>query len=201
MIAHLNGILAERGPESCVVEAGGVGYEVFLPAPTLLALPAIGQTVRLYTHFHVREDAQVLYGFLRTQDRQVFLLLLTVKGVGPRVALAILSSLGAETLVQALIQRDLATLNRVPGVGKKLAERLGVEISDKARQLGLDSSLAGAPRLNPDLPEAWSQAASALAALGYSQSQARQAVDRAYKMWGQEDMTLEDRVKAALKTV
>ncbi len=142
MIAHLNGLLAEKTGESCVVEAGGVGYEVFLPAPVAAALPAIGEPVRLYTHFHVREDAQVLYGFLRTQERQVFLLLMTVKGVGPKLALGILSNLGAESVVGALQRRDLATLTKLPGVGKKLAERLGVELSDKAKELGLEAGSA-----------------------------------------------------------
>jgi Holliday junction DNA helicase RuvA len=207
MIAHLNGILAEKSGEACVVEAGGVGYEVFLPAPVALALPALGETVRLYTHFHVREDAQVLYGFLRPQERQVFLLLMTVKGVGPKLALGILSNLGAESVVGALLRRDLVTLTKLPGVGKKLAERLGVELSDKAKELGVEAgsgqpmAFRRAPAAELALPGAWPQAAAALQSLGYSANQARQAVEEAYKILGQESLALEDMVKAALKTV
>lgn len=207
MIAHLNGIVVEKSAESCVVEAAGVGYEVFLPAPVAAALPPLGETVRLYTHFHVREDAQILYGFLRPQERQVFLLLMTVKGVGPKLALGILSNLGAESVVGALQRRDLATLTKLPGVGKKLAERLGVELSDKAKELGLEAGSAqplprrAASLPEMDLPGAWPKAAAALTSLGYSQNQARQAVEQAYKILGRDDLNLEDMVKAALKTV
>ncbi len=206
MIAHLNGTLSEKTAESCVVEAAGVGYEVFVPAPVAAALPALGEPVRLYTHFHVREDAQVLYGFLRPQERQVFLLLMSVKGVGPKLALGILSNLGAESVVGALLRRDLVTLTKLPGVGKKLAERLGVELSDKAKELGLEAGSAQplAPRravlAEIDLPGAWPQAAAALIALGYSQNQARQAVEQAHKLQGTQDLGLEDMVKAALKS-
>jgi len=170
------------------------------------ALPALGEAVRLYTHFHVREDAQVLYGFLRTQERQVFLLLMTVKGVGPKLALGILSNLGAESVVGALQRRDLATLTKLPGVGKKLAERLGVELSDKAKELGLEAGSAQplgrrAQAAEVSLPGAWPQAAAALQSLGYSANQARLAVEEAYKIVGSEGLGLEDMVKAALKTV
>jgi Holliday junction DNA helicase RuvA len=206
LIAHLNGILAEKFADACIVEAGGVGYEVFVPVPVAAALPAVGEPVRLYTHFHVREDAQVLYGFLRTQERQVFLLLMTVKGVGPKLALGILSNLGAESVVGALQRRDLATLTKLPGVGKKLAERLGVELSDKAKELGLETGSAQPLALRRavadlDLPGAWPSAMAALSSLGFSPSQARQAVEQAYKALGQDDVSLEDMVKAALKSV
>jgi Holliday junction DNA helicase RuvA len=202
MIALIHGTLLERGPESAVVDAGGVGYEVFLSAPALQALPAPGAEVRLYTHFHVREDAQVLYGFLTPADRQVFLLLLTVKGVGPKVALGILSNLSGPALAAALLKRDLAALTKLPGVGKKLAERLGVELSDKVKTLGLEldaAALAQAP--SGGLSGPWAQALSALTALGYSQAQARAAVEAAHKQWGGAAEALEDIVKAALKQV
>ena len=206
MIAHLNGIVIEKSVDACVVEAGGVGYEVLLPVPVAAALPALGETVRLYTHFHVREDAQILYGFLRPQERQVFLLLMTVKGVGPKLALTVLSNLGAESVVGALQRRDLVTLTKLPGVGKKLAERLGVELSDKAKELGLEAGSAQpqgrrASLPDLDLPGAWPQAAAALSSLGFSQNQARQAVEQAYKILGHSELPLEDMVKAALKTV
>jgi Holliday junction DNA helicase RuvA len=197
----VRGVLLEKGVESAVVEAGGLGYEVFLPAPALAALPAPGQEVRLYTHFHVREDAQVLFGFLTAADRRVFLLLMTVKGVGPKVALGILSNLSGPALAAALLKRDLAVLTRLPGVGKKLAERLGVELSDKAKTLDLGPDLGGLGTGRGAMEGPWDQAVAALVALGYPQNQARQAVDAAFRGLGKQAVKLEDIVKAALKAV
>jgi Holliday junction DNA helicase RuvA len=202
MIAMVRGTLLEKGVDSVVVEAGGLGYEVFLPGPALQALPAPGVEVRFFTHFHVREDAQILFGFLTPADRQVFLLLMTVKGVGPKVALAILSHLSGPALAAALMKRDLPALTRLPGVGKKLAERLGVELSDKVKTLGLSldqASLAGSAYGSLDGP--WLQAQAALTALGYSQNQAKIAVETAHKQLGADAVSVEDIVKAALKAV
>jgi Holliday junction DNA helicase RuvA len=202
MIAMVRGLLLEKGVDSVVVEAGGIGYELFLPAPALQALPAPGAEVRFFTHFHVREDAQILFGFLTPADRQVFLLLMTVKGVGPKVALAILSHLSGPDLAAALMKRDLAALTRLPGVGKKLAERLGVELSDKVKTLGLDlgASLVSGTQFG-GLDGPWLQAQAALTALGYSQNQAKNAVETTYKQWGDRPVSVEDIVKAALKAV
>jgi Holliday junction DNA helicase RuvA len=197
----VRGLLLEKGPESALVEAGGLGYEVFLPAPALASLPEPGREVRFYTHFHVREDAQVLFGFLTPTDRRIFLLLLTVKGVGPKVALGILSNLSAAALAEALLKRDLAVLTRLPGVGKKLAERLGVELSDKAKTLGLEPGAANHGGTPGALEGPWDQAVAALLALGYPQNQARQAVDRAFRALGKKAADLEDIVKEALKAV
>jgi len=133
MIAMVRGTLLEKGVDSVVVEAAGLGYEVFLPLPALQALPTVGEEVRLFTHFHVREDAQVLFGFLTPGDRQVFLLLMTVKGVGPKVALAILSHLSGPALAAALLKRDLATLVKLPGVGKKLLSGWGWNCPTRSR--------------------------------------------------------------------
>jgi Holliday junction DNA helicase RuvA len=202
MIAMVRGTLLEKGVDSVVVEAGGLGYEVFLPAPALQSLPAPGAEVRFFTHFHVREDAQVLFGFLTPADRQVFLLLMTVKGVGPKVALAILSHLSGPALAAALMKRDLPALTRLPGVGKKLAERLGVELSDKVKTLGLDMDQNGVlGQVFGGLAGPWLQAQAALAALGYSQNQAKNAVDLAHKQLGDDAISVEDIVKAALKAV
>jgi Holliday junction DNA helicase RuvA len=202
MIAMVRGNLLEKGVDSVVVEAGGLGYEVFLPGPALQALPSPGAEVRFFTHFHVREDAQVLFGFLTPADRQVFLLLMTVKGVGPKVALAILSHLSGPALAAALMKRDLPALTRLPGVGKKLAERLGVELSDKVKTLGLDMDQTGvAGQAFDGLAGPWLQAQAALSALGYSQFQAKNAVDSAHKQLGDGKVSVEDIVKAALKAV
>lgn len=201
MIAMVRGTLIEKGPDSVVLEAGGVGYEISLTATALQALPAVGQELRLYTHHHVREDEQKLYGFISPADRQVFLLLMTVKGVGPKVALAILSNMSGPALAAALLKRDLSALTQLPGVGKKLAERLGVELSDKVRNLGLelDASAVAAPVSSRG--SAWDQAQAALTALGFGQSQARQALDKAHQGLGDAKVSTEDIVKAALKAL
>lgn len=202
MIAMVRGILVEKGPEAVVIEAGGVGYEVSLTQPALQALPSPGAEVLLYTHHHVREDEQRLYGFLSPGDRQVFLLLMTVKGVGPKLALGILSNLSGPALAAALLKRDLAALTRLPGVGKKLAERLGVELSDKVKSLGLDlDPKALAAQALPGLSGPWAQALTALIALGFGQSQAKLALERAHQGLGQENVSTEDIVKAALKAL
>lgn len=202
MIAMVRGILIEKGQESVVLEAGGVGYEVCLTQPALQALPAPGAEVLLYTHHHVREDEQRLYGFLSPADRQVFLLLMTVKGVGPKLALAILSNLNGAALANALLKRDLAALTRLPGVGKKLAERLGVELSDKVKSLGLDlDPKALASQAGQGLSGPWAQAMTALTALGFGQGQAKLALDKAHQALGDDSVSTEDIVKAALKAL
>lgn len=202
MIAMVRGTLIERGTDSVVVETGGLGYEISLSQAALQGLPPIGSELRLYTHHHVREDAQVLYGFSSPSDRQIFLLLMTVKGVGPKVALAMLSNLSGAVLATALLKRDSAALSRLPGVGKKLAERLGVELSDKVKQLGLElgGAGAGAPAVG-SLEGNWAQAISALAALGFGQAQARQALERAHAALGDKKVSTEEIVKAALKAL
>lgn len=202
MIAMVRGSLLEKGPDSVVVEAGGVGYEVSLTQPDLNALPALGEEVRLFTHFHVREDEQRLYGFLSAADRRVFLLLMTVKGVGPKVALAILSQMSGSAVAAALLKRDVAALTQLPGVGKKLAERLGVELSDKVKTLGLEldpKALAAAPKAG--LTGNWARALEALTALGFGQNQAKIALDQAHQGLGNETVSVEDIVKAALKAL
>jgi len=135
MIASIRGILKERLSESCIVDVGGLGYELFLTQPALAALPPRGETVEFSTYFHIREDAQQLFGFSTPSEKRLFLLLLTVKGVGPKLGMAVLSQLGPSALLGALKKRDLARLGTVSGVGKKLAERLGVELSDKVAEM------------------------------------------------------------------
>ncbi len=201
MIAMVRGTLIEKGPESVVIEAGGVGYEVSLTQPALQALPGLGAELRLYTHHHVREDEQRLYGFPSAADRQVFLLLMTVKGVGPKVALAILSQMSGPALAAALLKRDVAALTRLPGVGKKLAERLGVELSDKVKTLGLELDSSAVAGSKPALSGPWEQALSALTALGFGQAQAKAALDKAHQGLGNDQVSTEDIVKAALKAV
>jgi Holliday junction DNA helicase RuvA len=194
MIASIRGTLRQKLSESCIVEAGGLGYEVHLTQPALLALPGHGAEVEFSTYFHVREDAQLLYGFSSAEEKQLFLLLLTVKGVGPKLGMAVLSQLGAGALLAALKRRDLARLGSVSGVGKKLAERLGVELSDKAAKIE-----GSAPVEEPLDTAVESQALRALISLGYSSQQAKQALARAYQQLGSKESRVEDIVKLALK--
>ncbi|MGH8679576.1 MAG: Holliday junction branch migration protein RuvA [Burkholderiales bacterium] len=168
MIGRLSGTLVEKRPPMIAVDVQGVAYELDVPMSTLYELPATGSRVTLFTHLVVREDAHLLYGFASEQERQVFRQLLKVSGVGARTALAVLSGLSVQELCQAVAAQDSARLNRIPGVGKKTAERLLLELKDKlagGAAVGVDG--AGAQR---------SDAMHALLALGYSQKEASAAL-------------------------
>jgi Holliday junction DNA helicase RuvA len=168
MIGSLSGLLAFRSPPHLLLEVGGVGYEVEAPMSTFYTLPAVGQPTRLLTHLVVREDAHVLYGFATVQERALFRNLLKVSGVGPRIALAILSSVTAAAFAQAVRAEDAGTLTRIPGVGRKIAERLIIEMRDRLEDPNI---LAAAAALGSDAqrlePGAQAEAYSALVALGY----------------------------------
>lgn len=140
MIARLEGLLAEKGPERVVLDVGGVGYEVRVPLSTFLELPDEGKTVQLRVHTYVREDSFRLYGFLRDEERAAFGILLGINGVGPRLALAILSGLPVPRLVKAVRNEDVAAFGAVPGVGVKKARRLVVELRDRVDSLDLPES-------------------------------------------------------------
>jgi Holliday junction DNA helicase RuvA len=131
MIAHLRGTLLAKHPNQAIVETQGVGYDVVISVPTFSALPAAGAEVALHIHTHVREDALSLYGFLRLAEKQLFEKLLTVSGIGPKLAITILSGMPADEMVGAIRGGDLARLTRIPGIGKKTAERMVLELRDK----------------------------------------------------------------------
>jgi Holliday junction DNA helicase RuvA len=168
MIGSLRGVLAYRSPPHLLLEVGGVGYELEAPMSTFYTLPPVGETIRLLTHLVVREDAQVLYGFATLQERALFRSLLKVSGVGPRIALAILSGVTAAAFAQAVRVEDAATLTRIPGVGRKIAERLIVEMRDRLEDPGMLSAAAVlAVDAQRAQPAAQAEAYSALVALGY----------------------------------
>lgn len=200
MIAQLRGIVIEKGPDSCVLDCGGVGYLVSCAPATLAALPGLGGEARLYTWLHQREDGQFLFGFIDPKDKQLFLLLLTVKGVGPKVALGMLGTLPSAALAGALQRRDLGALTRLPGVGKKLAERLAVEISDKAKELHWAEGNSISSSASP-LGSQADLAVLALTKLGYPSHTAKLAVERAYQTLGNPEADLEDIVRGALKNM
>src|ERR1700761_4621411 len=135
MIAHLRGKLLEKHPQQAIIEAGGVGYDVLISVPTFSALPGDGTEVALFIHTHVREDTLALYGFLTREEKRVFERLITVSGVGPKLAITIQSGLSTERLVSAIRGQDHATLSQIPGIGKRIAERLVVELKDKLEDM------------------------------------------------------------------
>jgi len=168
VIGSLAGLLAHKSPPALLLEVAGVGYELEAPMSTFYGLPPVGQPVRLLTHLVVREDAHVLYGFGTAAERQLFRSLLKVSGVGPRIALAILSGSTAEAFAACVQAGDAAALTRIPGVGRKIAERLIVEMRDRLAAASADSSAAmvAAP------VGAEAEAYSALFALGYKPAEA-----------------------------
>ena len=197
MIASLRGTLAGKEGGLCVVEAGGVGYLVHVSTHTAAVLPERDAPVFLHTHQVVREDALMLFGFAELEERRLFELLITVSGIGPKVALAVLSGLKPHALARAIRDENIAGLVAIPGVGRKTAERLVVELRDK---LDILSAAAGvAPEPAPGvLPRAqrFEDAVAALVHLGYSGAQAQEAVRRVAE--GGETLSLEDLVRRAL---
>ncbi len=176
MIAHLRGRLLSKHPNQAVVETGGVGYDVHISVPTFSELPAVGAEVVLFIHTHVREDALALYGFLRAGERKLFERLIGVSGIGPRLAITILSGMPAEEMVGALRAGDAARLTRIPGIGRKTAERMVLELRDKLE--GLAATAAGPPSGVTPVEE---DVLSALQNLGYSRPSAERALAVASK--------------------
>lgn len=174
MIGRLTGLLARKEPPSLLLDVNGVGYELDAPMSTFYDLPAIGEKTTLYTHLVVREDAQLLYGFSRESQRQLFRNLLKVNGVGPRVALAVLSGLSEQELMVCLAHEDIARLIKVPGIGRKTAERLVIELRDKVDLAGTPVTGTARPPSAPADPA--QEAISALIALGYKPVEASRAV-------------------------
>ena len=173
MIGQLTGRLLDCAPDRALVDVGGVGYELRIPLSTYYALSTgAGDTVRLHVHTHVREDALQLYGFAGREERAVFERLIAISGVGPKMALAILSGIGVDELQAAVHGQDRLRLEKIPGVGKKTAERLLLELRDKFRLPAAGAAGVGSSDLRPD-------AVSALVNLGYTREVAGRAVDRA----------------------
>ena len=199
MIGRLRGQILAKHPPQLLLDVGGVGYELEAPMSTFYDLPAVGETVTLITHFAVREDAQVLYGFIHERDRTLFRALIKVTGVGARMALAILSGMDAARFAQCVEQEDSDALIRIPGIGKKTAQRLVIEMRDRIGDLGSGASLGGGvPRATVgEGDQALADAISALVALGYrppdANRMARAADDGA--------KTSEEIIRTALRNV
>jgi len=169
MIAHLRGRLIAKHPNQAIVEAGGVGYDVVISVPTFSDLPGVGADVSLHIHTHVREDAIALFGFLRPEEKQLFEKLLSVSGIGPKLAITILSGMAAADMVGAIRGNDVAKLTRIPGIGKKTAERMVLELRDKLQDF---TTAPAAPPASPVEEDV----ISALVNLGYQRGAAERAL-------------------------
>jgi len=171
MIAHLRGILLSKRPNQAVVEVGGVGYDVTISVPAFTELPAAGKEVALHIHTHVREDVIALYGFLQLAEKHLFEKLITVSGIGPKLAITILSGMEAGGMAKAIRGNDVARLTQIPGIGKKTAERMVLELRDKLPAKEAESSEAVAPvgGISEDV-------ISALVNLGYQRGDAERAL-------------------------
>jgi len=192
VIGSLTGVLASRQPPWLLLDVGGVGYELEAPMSTFYELPQVGSQLTLVTHLVVREDAQLLYGFLSEAERSLFRSLLKVSGIGARIALAVLSSMSVSGFQRCVELRDVASLVRIPGVGKKTAERLLVEMADRLSDLPVSDRSAAAPTTQPA-----SEAESALLALGYRPAE----VSRMLGAFDTAGMSTEALIREALRQV
>lgn len=190
MIGKLTGTLLEKNPPEVLLDCHGVGYEVYVPMSTFYNLPALGERVSLLTQFIVREDAQLLYGFATAPERQAFRELIKISGVGPRTALSVLSGMGVTDLAQAVTLQEAGRLVKVPGIGKKTAERLLLELKGK---LGADMGAAGGGAMHSD---AQADILQALLALGYNDKEAAAALKALPA-----DVGVSEGIKLALKAL
>ncbi len=188
MISRLTGVLADKAPPGVLVDVGGVGYEVLVPMSTFYNLPDLGAKVTLLTQFIVREDAQLLYGFLTSAERESFRELIKISGVGPRIALAVLSGLSSDELAKAVAAQDTARLTKVPGIGKKTAERLLLELKGKLAPSLAVPAVAGSAG-HTDIEQA-------LLALGYSEKEAQAALKQLPP-----DVGVSEGIKQALRSL
>lgn len=199
MIAHLNGVLLTKSTQSIIIDVGGVGYEVIVPLSTFYALPDMKERVGLLIYTHVREDALILFGFHTRLEKDLFVMLISVSGIGPKLGVNILSGIGPRDLLEAIAKGDALRLQAIPGVGKKTAERMALELKDRASKALGDGDMphvaapVGAERRIMD------DALSALVNLGYSTKSAKMAVDKAQASLG--EMTLEGLIREALRAL
>src|ERR1700756_3730441 len=192
MIAHLRGKLISKHPNQAILETNGVGYDVVISVPTFSELPGLGSEVALHIHTHVREDALALYGFARVEEKQLFEKLITVSGIGPKLAMTILSGMAANDMVGAIRANDFARLTKIPGVGRKTAERMCVELRDKLDAFGAPQPVGAHSAVEEDV-------ISALTNLGFQRALAEKAVERVAASAGRDNF--DALFRAALATL
>ena len=197
MIAHLNGILLKKTTQSIIIDNGGIGYEVIAPLSTFYTLPEEDERVSLHIYTHVREDALILFGFKTILEKNLFILLKSVSGIGPKLAVNILSGMGPDDLLNAMARGDAPRLQSIPGVGKKTAERIALELKDKALEITGERPAPSTLLPAGEHQEMTDDAISALSNLGYPAKSARKAVDAALSTVG--EVNLENLIKEALR--
>lgn len=200
MYSYLSGRLVEKLPTAVVIDVQGVGYHVQIPVSTFSALPSLGETVKLLTHFVVREDHQALYGFATAEERDMFRLLMSVSGIGPKMAVTVLSGIAIEELKKAIIDGSLVVLTQISGIGRKTAERIIVELREK---IVLDKRSAGTPltelvRANEQLVD---DSVQALVSLGYKKQSAKEAVQKVLCQPDSAKNSVQELIRSALKFV
>lgn len=200
MIAYIKGELASVLEDKIVVDVGGIGYGIFMPGQSMGNLPAMGQEVKIHTYLNVKEDAMQLFGFLTKDDLEMFKLVIGVNGIGPKGGLGILSALSADDLRFAVLSNDIKAISKAPGIGKKTAEKLILELRDKiSMEDALESSLANAGETyTPPNQEVTGEAVQALVALGYGSTEALKAVR---KVPVTDEMEVEEVLRQALKNM
>ena len=197
MITRLRGTLLECELTSIVIDVHGVGYELTVPMSTYDQLPRVGETVSLLTHLHVREDAWQLFGFTTPAERLLFRRLIAVSGIGPRLALNVLSCMSVRTFCETIIQADIKALSRVSGIGKRSAERLVVELREKLEDISPEAAVRGAPAADA-WPREAQDAIAALETLGFKSEAARKAVQNLLDESGAEKPSAENLIRKAL---
>lgn len=203
MIAHLSGTLLSKQPNSVIVDVGGVGYELIIPVSTFYELEDTGANTQLRVYTHVREEALQLYGFKTARERELFLQIISVSGIGPKIAITLLSGMGANEIIASIRTNNLARLTSIPGVGKKTAERLVVELRDKIAALSspaLEEEFAGETGRRGTSPDAMrDDALSALLNLGYQKTAAEKAIKAAIDEGG--DLSVELILRRGLRSL
>ena len=203
MIGRLRGTVLEKQPPQVLLEVGGVGYEVHMPMTCFYELPEVGKEALVFTHFVVREDAQLLFGFNSKQERALFRELIKVNGVGPKLALAILSGMSAQQFVNAVEREEPASLVKLPGIGKKTAERLVVEMKDRFKGMHGDLFTPAADMVlsapaGPVMDDAEAEAAAALVALGYKPQEASRMVSNVASAGASSETLIREALRAIL---
>jgi Holliday junction DNA helicase RuvA len=181
LYAYITGTIVEKNNEGIIIENNGIGYNIFMPKSKIDIIPDEGMEARIFTYTLVREDAFLLYGFAKREELNIFKKLISVSGIGPNGALSILSTLTVEELVIALANRDAAAISKAPGVGKKSAERLVIDLNDKVSKEEIEVSIDGVDKPSDDMTSAMNEAIEAMLALGFSAKISKEAVEDAAK--------------------
>ena len=197
MIAHINGILLKKTTQSLIIDNDGIGYEIIAPLSTFYSLPEENNRVSLHIHTHVREDAFILFGFKTLLEKEIFRMLISVSGIGPKLAINVLSGIGPDELLEAMARGDALRLQSIPGVGKKTAERIALELRDKAIEVRPDLDVTFAQVKTGEDKKIVDDALSALLNLGYPARSAKSAVQKALSVI--KDVNLEGLIKEALR--